>query len=528
MNKKILFAFFVFTFLFGTAFYFWHQEKTANSTKETSQKESEKDKPVPFSMPDLKEPAFPNLICNIRDYGAIDNDEGLSTNSITKAIDDCHQKGGGKVVIPAGKWKSGAIHLKSNINFHLEEGAEIVFSTDFNDYLPVVFTRFQGMEMYGFSPLIYALNCQNIALTGKGKLTGNGDFWWTWAQKDSVESREERQRLFEMASSGVPTEKRIFGTEKSGLRPSFIQFVNSKNILIEDLSIGDGPMWTIHPVYSENIIIRKIKVDTYSANTDGIVIDSSRNVVIENSSFSTGDDVIAIKSGLEEDGFRVNRPSENIIVKNCYFQKGHGAIAIGSEMSGGVRNVFVHDSIFSNTDNGIRIKSAKSRGGFIENVWVEDIKMENITNEIAIIDLSYNSKLKSSIDREPEIRNINIKNIEASGYQRTLKVDGLLEGVMENINFSNLKILSKDGIYLSKAKNINFENITLKMIDNNPLFEIKESQNITVSGFDCQDYRGLCFKIKGKKTDNISLKNISYEKKMLDIEERIKSRVFID
>ena len=271
--------------------------------------------------------------------------------------------------VPAGRWVTGPIHLASNIHLHLAEGAELLFSQDFADYLPVVFSRWEGLELMNYSPLVYAKDCENVAITGKGKLDGRGQAWWPWkkTQKDAA------KRLYDMASAGTPPEKRVFGTP-GDLRPSFIQTVGCKNVLVEGVTISSGPMWTIHPVYSENVIVRRVTVLTDGPNNDGLNPDSSKNVLVEDSFFSTGDDCVVIKSGLNEDGWRVGRPSENIVVRRLRGQRGHGGVVIGSEMSGGVRNVFVNDCEFVGTDRGLRIKSMRGRGGVIENMYYQNVR----------------------------------------------------------------------------------------------------------------------------------------------------------
>lgn len=475
-------------------------------------------------MPQINTPEFPNNICNIKDYGAAGNRIFVNTNSIREAIDDCSRKGGGKIIFPEGKWLTGPIHLKSNINLHLDENSEIVFTTNLDDYLPVVFSKFQGMEYYNFSPPIYGKDLENVALTGKGKISGNGDFWAHWAETDNSEI--QREKLFEMSQANVPAEKRVWGTKDSGLRPSFIQFANCKNILIEDLTIENGPMWTIHPIYSENIIIRKVRINTHSMNTDGVAIESSRNILIENSVFSTGDDAIAIKSGMEEEGLRTNRPAENIVIKNSKFVFGHGAIAIGSEMSGGVRNVFIADSEFNGTNSGLRIKSAKSRGGFIENIWVENVKMENISDEAIIFNLKYKTALKTSkVSREPLLKNIHIENITGKSVNKAISLIGLPDGKMEDIFLENLDFQSENGSDMEYAKNIELKNISLKTTSKDPSFSIKDSQNVKFINFKCENIANLCFNIKGSKTLNIDLEKSNIKKDNISVEDETKEEV---
>lgn len=478
---------------------------------------------IPFDMPPISAPEFPKNICNVKDYGAIGDGIFVNTRSIKNALDDCSQKGGGQIVFPEGKWLTGPIHLKSNINIHLDENSEIVFTTNLDDYLPVVFSKFQGMEYYNFSPPIYARDAENIALTGDGKISGNGDFWEEWASIDNSEI--QREKLFQMSKDDVPAEERVWGTKDSGLRPSFIQFVNCKNILVEGLTIENGPMWTIHPIYSENIIVRKVTINTHSANTDGIAIDSSKNVLIENSTFSTGDDAIAIKSGLEDEGLRINRPSENIIIRNSKFINGHGAVAIGSEMSGGVRNVLVENSVFSDSGSGIRIKSTKSRGGFIENIWINNVRMNTIEGEAIVFNLRYESALKTEnkdASRAPVIRNIHIKNVSGDSMDKAISIFGLKDGVMEDIFFENIELQSKNKSDLKYARNVEFKNVSLKVNAQAPVFSIESSKHITFKNFKCENRGGNCFDVIGKSTSNIDFEESGIEKERINIEDKIK------
>jgi polygalacturonase len=454
-------------------------------------------------------PDFPEKICDIRDYGAREGAREKSTKAINDAVADCHRKGGGKVLIPDGKWLSGAINLKSGVNLFLDEEAEIIFSTNLEDYLPVVFTRFQGMEFYNYSPLVYAKDCRDVAITGSGKLIGSGDSRADWTGEGSFQ--QARKKLYKMSREGVDPEERIFGDNFPGLRPSFIQFVNCKNVLLEGFTVENGPIWTIHPIYSENFTARRLNIDTWSGNTDGIVIDSSKNIVIEDCDFSTGDDAIAIKSGLEEDGWRIARPSENILIRNINVTKGNSGVSIGSEMSGGARNIFILESSFQNTRHGFRIKTTKSRGGFVENVWISDIEMVNIPSDAIDINFSYNSPLKTNISNEPSLKNIFIKNIYGSGVEKAvIKIDGLSSSQMENINFENIIFSSsKKAVNLKRAKNTSLKNVQVE-IKEHPAFSFDDSKNIFIENSVCPAESDPCFGIKGGKSENITLKGIDF------------------
>ncbi|HYW97322.1 MAG TPA: glycoside hydrolase family 28 protein, partial [Bacteroidales bacterium] len=269
----------------------------------------------------ISEPQFSKAGFDITDYGAT---EGAKNNAraIRKAIEACSAGGGGRVVVPAGEFHTGSVHLKSNVNLHLSKGARLVFSTDPEDYLPLVITRWEGMDCYNYSPLVYANNCENVAITGEGILDGQADSsnWWTWkgrreygwkAGMNSQLNPKGRPLLQQYEREQVPVEKRIMGPG-AFLRPQFINFYKCRNILVEDVTIMNAPFWLIHPVFSENIIVRNVKADSHGPNNDGFDPESSRNILVENCRFNTGDDCIAIKSGRNNDGRRANIPGENI------------------------------------------------------------------------------------------------------------------------------------------------------------------------------------------------------------------------
>jgi polygalacturonase len=278
-------------------------------------------------------PVFPDSDFDITDFGAVGDGLTKSTEAINSAINACHEAGGGRVIVPEGRFLTGAIHLKSNVNLHITEKAVLAFSQNDKDYLPPVFTRWEGTECYNYSPFIYAFEQENIAITGDGTLDGQSDSanWWFWKGAwsrrtwDIVPENQAKATavLRQMAEDGVPVEERIFG-EGHYLRPNFIQFYNSRNILMEGITVINSPMWVIHPVLSENITISNISVVSHGPNNDGCNPESSRNILIKDSYFDTGDDCIAIKSGRNADGRRVNVPSENIIVQRCTMRDGHG------------------------------------------------------------------------------------------------------------------------------------------------------------------------------------------------------------
>lgn len=424
-------------------------------------------------------PKIPERECSIEQYGALGDGVTLNTQAIQKAIESCAQQGGGTVRIPEGIWLTGPIHLRSFIALALDENAELRFSQNFSDYLPVVFSRYEGMELFNYSPLIYAKDCSDIAITGQGALNGQGSLWWDW----KIEQQFGTEKLYRMADENVPVEQRIFGTTKDALRPSFIQFVNCSRILLEGFTIKNGPMWTIHPIYSSQILMQDITVETLGVNNDGIVIDSSSNIIIDHASLDTEDDAIVIKSGLDRDGWRVGRPSEHIIIRNCRVGRGNGGVVIGSEMSGDVRDVSVSDCVFDGTKRGIRIKSARGRGGIVEKITVENITMHHIESEAILFDMEYASKnsVIPTTDAIPIFRDITLRNIQCTDANTAIAMRGLQESPLRGVVFENIHMKARNGIEASFLQDSRFERITIEAKDR-PFILFEQSKSILFEG----------------------------------------------
>lgn len=393
----------------------------------------------PFSMPVLAEPIFPDRDCVLTDFGAVQGGEISNTESFRKAIASCAEAGGGRVVVPKGTWLTGAIHLKSSINLFLEKGARVVFTNDIREYVPAVFSRFEGIELLNYSPFIYAIDAKQVAVTGEGELDGNGKMWQDWNQIQEP-SLEKLERL---ADEGAPVSKRNFAVPEDALQPSFIQCIRCSGLLIEGIKILASPSWTIHPVYSENIIVRNVEVYTDARNTDGIVIDSSRNVIVKDSLFRAGDDALVIKSGKDRDGLRVGLPSENIVIHDVTVEDGHGGIAFGSEMSGGIRNVFAYNLNIVRADFGIRMKSMRGRGGVIEDIFIEDVMVKRAVFEAIQVDMMYGTPLrKDDTTMSPVFRNMSIKNMDVLSSKTPFFLQGLPESPIRGLSFENVRIAS--------------------------------------------------------------------------------------
>ncbi len=420
----------------------------------------------------IKAPVFPSKTFNIVNYGAKADGTMLATSAISDAIKACFEAGGGIVLVPEGTFLTGAIHLKSNINLHIASGAVLKFSRDENDYLPLVFTRWEGTECYNYSPFIYAFEQENVAITGEGILDGQSDatHWWPWKGSWSRRTWEVTPQnqaasntlLKKMADEGVPVEQRMFGPGHY-LRPNFVQFYRCKNILLEGFTIINSPMWVIHPVLSENITISNISVKSHGPNNDGCNPESSRNILITDSYFDTGDDCIAIKSGRNSDGRRVNVPSENIIVRRCTMRDGHGGVVMGSEISGSVRNVFAEDCVMDspNLDRIIRIKTNSVRGGVIENVFVRNINVGRVKQAILHVDFDYEEGDAGQFT--PVVRNINIENILSQSSERAVYIKAYKRSPVSNIFIKNCKF---NGVEKENAMDF-YENLVLDNVSIN-------------------------------------------------------------
>ncbi len=396
--------------------------------------------------------------------------------AINRAIDECSRKGGGRVVVPAGTFLTGAIRLKSNVNLHISKGATLKFSTDSKAYMPIVHTRWEGMELMHLSPLIYAYEQTNIAVTGEGTLDGQGkSFFWKWhgnpnygGDPAKLSQKAARARLYEMMDNNVPVEKRIFGGPEDYLRPQFIQPYKCKNVLIEGVKIVDSPMWEVHPVLCENVTVRKLHIASHGPNNDGCDPESCKDVLIDECFFDTGDDCIAIKSGRNNDGRRINTPTENIIVRNCTMKDGHGGITVGSEISGGVRNLFAHDNLLDSPDlwTAIRVKNNASRGGKLANFYYKNNKVGQVGRAVIEIDFNYEEGAKGAFT--PEMKGLYIDGLTCGSGNRALDLQGfenapIYEVVLKNCTFGEMKNSS----VIKNVKGLRLDNVRIggKVID---------------------------------------------------------------
>lgn len=378
---------------------------------------------LPEILSRIVAPEFPAKDFVVTKFGAKGDGRTDASAALRKAIEACAKAGGGRVVVPEGVFLTGPIRLKSRVNLHLAKGAVVRFATDPARYLPPVLTRWEGVELMGYSPLVYALDEESIAVTGEGTLDGgaDADHWWPWKARGSQGQLGDRDRLLKMGEEGLPVAERVFG-EGNRLRPPFVEPYRCRDVLIEGVTITNAPFWVIHPVLSRNVTVRNVKVVSHGPNNDGCDPESSSDVLIEDSLFDTGDDCIALKSGRNADGRRLATPVERVVVRRCTMKAGHGGVTIGSEISGGARDVFVEKCGMSSPEleRGLRIKTNAVRGGVVENVFVRDVTIGEVGSAIDV-DMLYEEGAKGSF--LPTVRNVRVErmSVAKAGYALSLR-----------------------------------------------------------------------------------------------------------
>ncbi|GAB3325031.1 hypothetical protein GCM10027299_22710 [Larkinella ripae] len=427
--------------------------------------------------------AQPATYFNVLQYGARNDSSQLATTAVRKAIETAAKGGGGTIYFPPGKYKTGPIHLKSNITILIDAGAELHFSDNFDDYLPMVSSRWEGTDVTNFSPLFYAYKAENIAIRGRGSIDGHGKKWWKYSEvtvKNSPGSKWQDE--FHRLNKDILRPDLPGWVERGFLRPPFIQPMHCKNVLIEGITIRNSPFWTVNPEFCENVTVTGVTItNPPSPNTDGINPESCRYVHISNCHISVGDDCITIKSGKDRAGRKMNIPAENYTITNCTMLSGHGGVVIGSEMSGGVRKISISNCIFDGTDRGIRIKTARGRGGVVEDIRVDNVIMKNIREQAIVLDMQYaKTKPEPVSERTPAFRNIHFSNITAEARQAGF-LNGLEEMPIENITFNDLTVNSETGFAIKEARNIAFHNVTVST-KTGPAIVAEKVQTLEIDG----------------------------------------------
>ncbi|MEI7423268.1 MAG: glycoside hydrolase family 28 protein [Prolixibacteraceae bacterium] len=502
---------------------------------------------IEFKMNEVKLPLIPSNSVSIVDFGAKSGGEMICTDAFSKAIESLAKKGGGRVVIPRGTWLTGPITLKSNIELYSEAGSLVVFSTDKNLY-PLINTNFEGFKTYRCSSPINGLNLENIAITGRGVFDGSGDAWRAVKKEKLTESQwkklvssggllsengkiwypsEQFREGEKMAEMNVPKAiktKEQFEKIRDFLRPVMMNIVGCKKVLIDGPTFQNSPAWCIHPLLCEDLTVRNttVKNPWYSQNGDGIDIESCKNSVLYDSNFDCGDDAICIKSGKDKEGRDRGVPTENLIIKNCVVYHGHGGVTIGSEMSGGVRNMHVSNCTFLGTDVGLRFKSNRGRGGVVENIYISDIEMINIPAQAISFNLFYSGKstaeeLEAGSDGQqpkllpvteetPQFKNIYFRNINCKGAFQGIFLQGLPELNLENIQMENIRIEADYGLICSDTKGLKIKNLTI-LTTKSPVMDFKNAKNVEIDGVKTVPGLLPMVHLAGSVSENIVLKN---------------------
>lgn len=418
---------------------------------------------APFPMPAIAIYNFPHSDFSIVDYGAkksgSDTDANCiaaNTKAFAQAMKACNEAGGGRVVVPEGVWPSGPIHLLSNCNLHLSEGSKVVFSSNPADYLPAVEVSWEGMECVNYSPLVYAYQCTNVAITGKGTLAPDMKVWKTWFTRPKAHMNALAQ-LYDWATFNKPVSERLMAVGENHLRPHLIHFNQCRNVLLEDFKIRQSPFWTIHLYRCAGGVVRGLDVYAHGHNNDGIDLEMTRNVLIENCLFDQGDDGVVIKSGRNHDAWRIGQPTENVVVRNCRLRNAHGLLVIGSEISGGIRNVYMHDcSMEDHVKTLFYLKTNRRRGAYISNIYMERVSANSMERAFAIdTDVLYQWKdlVPTYKDSVTQIRDIYMRDVKCSVADGVYQINGDKDLPVENITIENLNV---DTVrkYTTKAVNV--------------------------------------------------------------------------
>ncbi|WP_183558978.1 glycoside hydrolase family 28 protein [Mucilaginibacter sp. SP1R1] len=499
-------------------------------------------------LPQVSRPVFKKDTFNVLSYGAKPDGQSLNTVSINTAIAACSTKGGGVVLIPQGFWLTGPLVLKSNVNLHVSRAALLQFTDDKSQY-KLVKGNYEGHVAVRNESPISGTDLVNIAITGDGIIDGRGEVWRAMG-KDRVTENEWKALI---ASGGVVSENGktwypsvgfmkgaktpdagILGTGKTledseaikdFFRPNMLVFTNCKKVLLQQVTLQNSPAWNIHTLLCEDLTVQNVNVrNAWNAqNGDGIDVESCKNVLIENSTFDAGDDGICIKSGRDEEGRKRGKPTENVIVKNNVVYRAHGGFVIGSEMSGGARNIFVSDCTFIGTDIGLRFKTTRGRGGVVEDIFVKNINMKSIVHEAILFDMYYGGKSPGEDDAvndaatipvteaTPAFRNFYVDHVVCNGAEKALMIRGLPEMSIKDIHISNSLFQTTNGVDIIEAQNITLKGVSLVSKNTNPLVNIKNSSSVILNKVTYNDAQ-LLFKISGKKAAQIQVSDTDTSK----------------
>jgi polygalacturonase len=407
---------------------------------------------APFDMPAIEVPDFAgSRRFPITDFGAVQANRAANCAALAAAIAAAHAAGSGVVVVPEGTWLTGQVHLKSNVNLHLARGATLLFSDRPADYLPAVHSTWEGLECYNYSPLVYAYDCDNVAITGEGTLQAEMGLWKLWGARPKPHM-DALVALYHMAARGVPVAERQMTTGAANLRPQFVQFNRCRHVLMEDIRIVNSPFWTVHPYQCRDVVIRRVQIRAHGHNNDGVDPEMSQNVLIEDCVFDQGDDAVSVKSGRDQDAWRLGIASRNIVMRNCRIKNGHQLMAIGSELSGGIENVFVDNCHFdhdgsaakSTINNLLFVKTNERRGGFVKNIHMSNVSATRIAGGVLCVDTDVLYQWRDLVPtyerRLTPIQGLYLKNITVAeaGFRCQIKADAAMP--VKDVTLTNIKV----------------------------------------------------------------------------------------
>lgn len=410
---------------------------------------------APFAMPPVTAPDFADCpMFPITDHGASQQDQSATQAALATAIAAAHKAGGGTVLVSAGTWPTGPVHLKSNVNLHLAEGATLLFSDNPADYLPAVQTSWEGIECFNYSPLIYALEAENVAITGSGTLRAKLDRWSEWYARPPAHM-QALVALYTMARTGVPIKQRQMAVGNNNMRPHFLQFNRCKRVLVEGVSIEGSPFWTIHPLLCRDVTIRAVSVRAHGHNNDGVDPEMSENVLIENCSFDQGDDAISVKSGRDMDAWRLAVPCRNVVVRNCRILNGHQLLAVGSELSAGIENIWVDNCHFTGDGKGadgwavpianlLFVKTNERRGGFVRNIHMSQITATTIEGSVLGVETDvlyqWRTLLPTYERRLTPIEGLHVSNVAVQKAGHICRILGEAEQPVSDVRLTHVRV----------------------------------------------------------------------------------------
>jgi len=486
-----------------------------------------------FQVPRVLEPAIPERAVKVTDFGALPDGKTLNTEAIAKAIKALAEKGGGRLVFPAGSWLTGPIGLKSKIELHLAEGALVQFTSDLSQY-PDRELDIKGRKRAVATSPIYGENLENIAITGRGVMDGAGDAWRPVKKSKMTEGQWKRL----LASGGVvqPGKDDIWWPSEEARkdrRPVLLKLVNCRKLLLEGVTFQNSPSWNLNPTLCEDVTIRNVTVRNpwYSQNGDGLDLENCRNAIVRNSRFDVGDDAICLKSGANEEGRRIGVPTENVLIEDCVVYHGHGGVTIGSEMSAGVRNVRVNNCLFMGTDLGLRFKSTRGRGGVVEKIYISNVRMTGIATDAIGFNMYYGGQAPTEAgdgtaaeskpvpvgEGTPQFRDIYIRDVICRGAKQAVALQGLPEMPIRGIHLRNVSITAQRGVALMDAQDITLDNVEI-FNSQGPVLSLLNSRDVRIEHLTYTPGAEVLIKAAGANNADVIIKDTDLKSAKQDFE----------